>query len=300
MSDQTDCDVTKAIHMPLADPPTPTSQRDKRRQLVDMEYGLRALQLHAAALEEELQSLEGFSLTGLLAGLKGDRNARIEEVRGRLQEVREKYEAGEAAIEVLQTEVDELERQLATGGGDARLRQTAATELPDVGEAPASSSGNLGPPPEARRPNEEQIKLIQRAIEAGEDARKGLLAELETASSLGRCNIIAVRGGLKGLLDGTRDRTRDMLAKQVRCDLRRFLGRYAEAIAAGAPAIPEEQSVQLNLQEAAEKFTGAWLQATPGAHQAADDLVQALALAGMLLEKRLLDVQKKRCQDEIS
>ncbi len=136
MSDQAGHDVSRAIHMPLTNPPTPASQRERRRQLVDMEYGLRALELHAAALQQELQSLEGFSLTGLLAGLKGDRDARIEEVRGRLQEVREKYEAGEAAIEVLQSEVDQLERQLTTGGGDdVRLRQTAATELPDVGEA---------------------------------------------------------------------------------------------------------------------------------------------------------------------
>ncbi len=91
-----------------------------------------------------------------------------------------------------------------------------------------------------------------------------------------------------------------MLAKQVRSDLRRFLRRYGEAVAAGAPAMPEEESLRFNLQEAAEKFTGAWLQATPGAHQAADDLIQTLALAGMLLEKRLNDVQKKGCQDEIS
>lgn len=261
----------------------------KRRQLVETEYGLRALGLHLAAVEQELLSLEGFSLTGVLASLRGDRRARIEEARKQVQNVQSKYDATAAAADSLRQEVEALEQRLLAPG--EHVAQPAPSAPPGAPIAPPSTCPEAVPAAQVPQTPAGRIKAIQRAIDVCEEARKGLLAEMETASTLGRCNVAAPRGLLNSLVGGARDRTRNMLGQRVRSDLRRFLGRYAEAIAAGSPAIPEEEDLRSKLEHAAEQFSGAWLQPNREANQATDDIIQGLALAEALLEKRLNEAQ---------
>ncbi len=290
---------TNENHAPMI-PPTPMNaeattitDRERRKKLVDLEYGLRALEAHAAALAGELRDLEGFSLSSILAGLRGNRLSRIEELRIRLDEVQQKCAAAEAAATAVREEIGDLES--STGGGFNAADQTSCQQpetCPPCGDTPAGDSGSSSGQAATSKPPDsadERRRVIQRAIEACTETRKGLLAEMETASTLGRCNVLAVRGGLNGLLRATRNRTRTQLANQVRNDLRRFLSRYAEAIAVGVPPIPEEEEVLRQLGHAADHFSGDWLRLCSGATSAADDLVQALALADMLLEKRLKD-----------
>lgn len=280
--------IEEAVRAPLAGLSLRGQRDEKRRRLVEMEYGLRAIELHLAAVEQELKSLEGFSLTGVLASLKGDRGVRIEEARRQVQDVQGKFEAAEAAIEALRREVEAIELRLAaTGGTGAQPEHTVLSALPQTGEAMTPPTGGVEPAAQVPQTPAARIKAIQRAIDACEETRKGLLAEMETAGTLGRCNVAVVSGPLRALVNGARDRTRDMLGQRVRGDLRRFLGRYADAIAAGEPAMSEEEDVRLKLERAAEQFSGAWLQPNREASQATDDVLQTLALAEMLLEKRL-------------
>lgn len=271
---------------------------EKRKRLVEMEYGLQAIESHLASIIRELESLESFTLTSLLARIRGDRTARIEETRERGQQVRDKLAETVAAVETLRREVEEIEHHRATehpisgtsngsscaaGSGVAPPGKAASTEPAD---APANDSTS-----------EKHIKAIQRAIGSCNETRKGLLAEMEAAGTLGQCNIAAANVLISGLLGATTDRARKEIGRRVRGDVHRFSVCFNEVIAAGpAPAIAEELDARAKLAYFAEHFDGRWLQPSYPGSEAVDNLLQTLSLVDMLLEKRMKDAERDRSE----
>jgi len=268
---------------------------DKRKQLVEMEYSLQAIELHMASIGRELESLEGFTLTGLLARIKGDRALRIEQAREQWDEIGDKLAKATAAVEALRREVEEIERlrksERSTGligrANPSRDAHSGAAAAPRLGgEAAGGSQKTFGP--------EEQAKIIQRAIALCEECRKGLLAEIETAGRLGKCNVVAANKMISGLLGATTNRARKEMGQRIRDDLRRLSGRLDEVIASGpSSALPEESDARTKLAHFAEHFDGRWL--APGADGSGtvDAILQTLCLIEMLLEKRLNDATRR-------
>jgi hypothetical protein len=265
-------------------PPLERQRDEKRKRLVELEYGLRAIALHVAAVQAELKDLEGFSITGLISGIKGDRTARAQVARQQIAELEAKLEAGAADIESLRHEVEKLDQRIAAQPMVAAKPTTpsAGTPLPTTGQTLAASA--------AAQPNPEaQAKLIERAAEALQAARKGLLADLETVSAFGRVNLGSLIGGAKGVRAATQARARSEASERLRSDILRFLRRFDEAVAPLATI--EETEVRTKLEQAAESLTSKRFGLNQLTQTMADDVLQTFALADMLLEKRLNDLK---------
>lgn len=276
------------VRVASATPPrqTPT---EKRRQLVELEYGLRAMELHLGTVEEELKSLEGFSLTRLLAGIKGDRAERIQETRQRMEELRSKFDAAVANVEAMRQEVGELEEAFEGAGATTTRpgQETVAKPHDDLPAGPATTPESRGGTP-APQDLEARIRIIQRAIAAGDEARKGLLAELDTACRLGHCNVANANAVMGGLLGSAEGRARKDMGERIRADIRRFLRRFDEAVAIdpGSGCL-EEAEVRVELERFADVFNAHWLLPNCVERGEVDRLLESFSLADMLLEKRL-------------
>jgi acetylornithine deacetylase/succinyl-diaminopimelate desuccinylase-like protein len=244
-----------------------------------------------ASVVRELESLEGFTLTSLLARIKGDRNARIQETRERWSEIEKKLGDTAEAVEALRRGVDEIEKNRSA---ETPVRSLVEEERAGNGgeAAPvkgAEALGAVGRAPEPRS-TDEQAKAIGRVIKLCEDCRKGLSAEIETAGRLGKCKVVAANAVISGLLQATTNRARQELGQRVRDDLRRLSGRFEEVIAAGPPSVlAEESEARAKLAHYAEHFDGRWLVSNAPGGETTDAVFQTLCLVEMLLEKRLND-----------
>lgn len=86
----------------------------KRRLLSEAESRLKGMTLQAEAMKRKLADLGGVSIGGIVSRLKGDREARVKELRITFEKFLMEYESAARALSGVQGEVATLERKLAT------------------------------------------------------------------------------------------------------------------------------------------------------------------------------------------
>ncbi|HVP13426.1 MAG TPA: hypothetical protein VMV94_19795 [Phycisphaerae bacterium] len=299
MADQAGPGTIGEQHDPARGASRPQADREKRRRLVEMEYGLQAIELHMASVVRELEWLEGFTLTSLLARVRGNRESRIREIHQQMEHLQSKIQEATAAIDALRQEVEQSEQLLAGHeGGNRPLEATASAERRGTAQAGGSAALKTQHGCTPDQADERQIAAIRRALGACEEARKGLLMQVEAAGSLDQCNVAAVNTIVSGMLGAATDHARKGMAQQVRSDIHRLLRCWAEADKGNrSSASTEELNVRPALEEIANNLDGAWFMPGWLYNEPIDELHQTLSLASMLLEKRLNDATRQQSND---
>ncbi len=271
---------------------------EKRRKLLEAEYQLQVMSLQLKSMRTEIKELEGFGLGSLLSRMKGDREARARELNASICELQSEYETIARSLRSLQSEIATLEKQVISSSRfPAPARKMGAahstSKLPrPAPNAPAAPSVPQSPPPapatDSVPVSSSQVAMLAKAIEAGEEARKDLLQELETASTLGRCQVVQVRGVLSAIMNHARSGTADECASRVRKSIERFLRRREEAIGQNAaPIDTEEESLVAALKKIVAEFKGSWLR--PDGQ--GTDVAGVIESLTMYLEKRHRDAK---------
>lgn len=272
---------------------------EKRQQLVEAEYGLKAIRMQLAAMVQDLESLESLTVTSLLARIKGDRSDRIRGARQQVRQVQDKLAETADAVDALRREVEESEqrREIERTTSESRKERLSEGDY-RVSQPGGPSHEESAGGDEAVIIAEDRIKIVRRAAELCEEARKGVMAEMETAGRLDKCNVAAVNAVASGLLGATTDHARKEMGQRVRNDVRRLLTHLDEAIAAGpSPAIAEELDARAKLARFAEQFDGRWFARHYPGSEAVDELLHTLELVDMLLERRLNDARNQSSPD---
>lgn len=282
---------------------------EKRRAMMESEHRLSIMRLQLEAIQKELSSMEGFGLGGLLSRVAGDRESKLRETRQMLGEARLKYDAESRSLRAIQSEIASLDQKItvavararkegrptpgmAKGPGGIRPKSTnPQSNLPEVAASIDSTSASVA---RENRNQESSLStsetpaagdrkmLLGRAIEAGDEARRDLLSEIETVGTLGRCNVAAPRGVLRMMMNRSRAGTADECAGRVRKSLDRFLGRRREAVGDSSPIDHDEAKLLDSVMRMAEQMGGASLQ--PGGP--GSELADAIQVLTMYLEKR--------------
>lgn len=254
-----------------------------RDEMVQVDYRLRALAMNLEQCRSELVRLEGLSLTGLISVLSGNKATRLARIRDQCAEFERQIDTCETELAGLQGEVSEIEQALT-------LALSSATETEsrpgDGVEGPDGMSRMSGDLSAARS----VVDILQKAIDAGEEALRDLRGEQETASTLGRCKVVDVRGGLGSMMNVSRRGTGNECASRVRQSLRRFRSQLAAVLAQDHPEGKEElRVVDAELEGMEANFSGHWLASSASGEASADHVERTLVTANMLLEKMMAD-----------
>lgn len=213
---------------------------EKRKKLVELQYKLQAMELQVGAATEELRSLEGFSMTGLLSSLRGNRQERTEEARNQLFHLQTQFDAAADAFTSLEHQVADLEKRLSSGA-QARTQYEAAfsAKLRQAETGNGESAARLCAIASELSEMKKQVEHLNKAFEAGDDARKGLLEEIETLSTMGRCRVAEANKAISMVINTALQSTYDQCAGRVRQACRRFAHRFGEAIGHQGPEVDD-------------------------------------------------------------
>ncbi len=85
----------------------------KRKTLSEAEQRLKNMMLQAESMKRRLFEFEGMSFGGILSRLKGDREARLKEMRTEFEKHLMDYEAAARSLSGIQAEIASLERECA-------------------------------------------------------------------------------------------------------------------------------------------------------------------------------------------
>lgn len=265
---------------------------EKRGTLVEAERRLAAMAQQVAAMQRAINELQRVGLIGLLTGARGKNDERVRALRREMFESQMKYEKAARSISSLQCDVAELEKDLARVQRDRLKRGTVETgdELRALPPMPhAEDTGREVRMSQTERTAlVERAKLLQRAVDGADEARRDVLSEIETVATLGRCGVVQVRGILGDLLESSRDDTADECAQRIRKAVERFLGRRSEAFAGAEMPVEADEFENLHiLERAVREICGAWLRPQLDGETPAMAVAEALTHASMFLEKRL-------------
>lgn len=266
----------------------------KRAKLVEMQYRLQAMELQAGAVEEELRSLESFSMTGLLSSLRGDRRERIESARDQLHHLQTQLDAALNAFTSLRAQVSELEKR-AEAGDQARAQYEAAfaAKLHQAEVGGGESADRLGIVSAELAELAKQQKLLKQASKAGDEARRGLLEEIETLSTMGRCRVAEGHRAISMVINSALKATYNQCAGRVRQGCRRFATRYAEAL--GPAGLSDEDGtheIHETLTRIGNQFDKNWF-FSEEEFNSNGYVLMILQNAGLILERKAKDVSEK-------
>lgn len=266
----------------------------KRAKLVEMQYKLQAMELQAGAAEEELRSLEKFSMTGLLSSLRGDRQERTERARDQLHHLQTQFDAALDAFTSLEAQVAELEKRVEAGD-QARVQYEAAfaAKLRQAESGAGESADRLGVVSAELTQLSKQVELLKKAGKAGDEARRGLLEEIETLSTMGRCRVAEGHRAISMLMNTALKATYDQCAGRVRQGCRRYATRYAEAL--GPDGIRDEdgtREMHETLTRIGNQFDRNWF-FSKEEFNSNGYVLMILEGANMLLERRQNEATEK-------
>ena len=267
---------------------------DKRKNLVEMQYRLQAMELQVGAAAEEVRSLENFSLTGLLSTLRGNRQERAEEARDQLHQLQTQFDAALDAFETLQRQVTDLEARVAEGDR-ARAEYEAAfsAKLRRAEVSGGESADRLGAISIELQSLQNQSEMLKKAIKAGDEARRGMLEEIETLSTMGRCRVAEGHKAISMFINSALKSTYDQCAARVRQGCRRFVQRFEEGMGPGGLRAEDgTEEMHKTLRRIADQFDKNWFFSTDD-FNSNGYVVGMLQNATMIVERRQNEVAER-------
>lgn len=267
---------------------------EKRKKLVDMQYRLQAMELQVGAATEELRSLENFSLTGLLSSLRGNRQEKAEEARDQLYQLQTQFDAAMDAFETLQRQVTDLETRVAESDkARAEYEKAFSAKLRQTEVGGGESADRLGVITMELSSLQKQSDLLKKAVKAGDDARRGLLEEIETLSTMGRCRVAEGHKAISMFINSQLKKTYDQCAARVRQDCRRFVQRFEEALGPdGLRADDGADEMHKTLKRIADQFEQSWFFSSED-FNSNGYVVGMLQNATMIVERRQNEVTER-------
>jgi chromosome segregation ATPase len=259
----------------------------RRKELVDAEYRLQAMETQAQALSDELRALGTFSVTSILSGIRGDRQHRIDTTREALAELQAACDQAAASIDAMRAELEELSARAEADSAAQQAREAELTARLKAREAAGDET--------ARRllalAGECQVveaygRGLEKAARACEEALRDLRDEMSTISTMGRCRMAEGNKALSAMMNHARKGVAGESAGRVRQALRRLCHRLQEAVDAAPPGLaPAFGEVRQVLEAAAEQFSGAGLGRSSTGAGSAEELHVTLQQADLLLDK---------------
>ncbi len=225
-----------------------------------MSFKRDALELHLRQVSAELRRLEGFSLTSIFSSLTGQKQARLDEARQHVQELQIQYDAASKEVDSIERQVDELSARVSS----TAEAQTAYQEMMAALESNAEAQGGetasrIGELREQIAQAEAWVQSIQKAMQSGDEARRDLLGEVETLSTLGRCRVSEGHRLISMAVNAALKPTLAQCAGRVRQAVRRFAGRYMEAVShSGATVDAEAADIRQSLDRIGQQFSVDW------------------------------------------
>jgi len=272
----------------------------RRREMVDRQYQLQALELQVRQAAAEVEQLEGFSLTRLLSGLSGGRKYKAEQARAALERLEDQYDAASEALDALTSRVGELERQ-SQAAQDARARYEAACaeRLQAASARGDESAARIGDATQAVTRAKEARTLVEKAIEAGNEARRDLLGEIETLSTMGRCRVAEGHRAITAIMNTALKGTVEQCAGRVRTSVRRFARHFGDAVrSVQADANDEVTALQSSLQRIGSELGGPWFQRDGEDSDSSGHVNVVLQSADLYLDVLLQKARQQTAQAE--
>ncbi len=246
----------------------------KQQRLAFFEERHREISLEITLAEAELQELESGGLGGLLSRLKGNCQGRANDIAATLSQKDMERAAVDRELNSLRGEIAGLQNRLNP--------PPAPTNDPAAGAAPGAS----GAAPSAT--GDELRRRIERAVDAAHEARRDILSEVETTATMGRCKVAQGNKLLTGLMNASRNSTRRDCATRAQRAVARFMRKYNDVrLAEGGELDDGEQGVIAPLERYALEFEADWLRPDFNGETFALSVVDNIATAIMLLERRL-------------
>jgi len=275
-----------------------------RENTTQIENRLRALGMYVDQIAAESQRLSGFGLTAILYSLMGKKTDRLAALSAEWTTVNAQLAESQETLAGLQQEVETIERQLAqVGTVRDEIRQLMAlkqTELEAAGGDAAdrlkSISGEMALIQVGR-------DAIKKAIEAGDEAIRDLLDEMEVTTTFGRSKIGQGSKLISAVMKAGQRDTRNECASRTRASIGRFQRQIEKAIAAmGSRTDAGLIDAGVTLKRLTSEFSGCWLSRDAAGDQSAASAIEHLRNAGMQLEhaKTQLDARAAELDKERS
>ncbi|MCG8404976.1 MAG: hypothetical protein MI923_07250 [Phycisphaerales bacterium] len=268
---------------------------ETRDALNEAQSKMRGVELYLEQAQAELKQLEGFSFTGMVYGLLGQKGDRLAKAQQVCAELEQQHEECAQALSALEEEVSGLSRELEQAGqADAQYQELLAEkqkQLETVGDERGARLAELKKDWSA---TQDAIKAIKRAMEACEEALSDLHGEMEVVSTLGRCQVAAPRGALRVVLNASRHHTAGDCAGRVRQSIGRFRRKLSDVVSKYGPDA-EKNLLKLDddLDRISNEFSASWLKDAYTHEQSAEFVDQLLQGANMLLEKKLMEMKQE-------
>lgn len=203
-------------------------QRKLQNDLLQAQSSLGQERLRLVELEKQLrkegrdvQQLEGLSLAGLFYTILGSKEEQLDKERQEYLAARLKHTQAEYAVQSLEREVSDLQRQLARlGDVDSQYQAVMASKETLVQKSQDASSRRLAEISDSLADATAEVREISEALAAGSAAQRGLqqvIDDLKSASNWGVADFLG--GGL--LVD---------MAKHSRIDDARDAAQHAQQL----------------------------------------------------------------------
>ncbi len=269
--------------------------RKLQDNLVDTQYGARAIEVQLHSAKSELKKLGGFSLEGLILSLMGKKTAQLAQTRQACEQLEQQYCECEESLEQLEREVAGLENEIeASGNSEAEYHSLMATKQDQIlrgGDEAAERLRQLSEESQAARAT---IEAVRKVIAARKEAWSDLRSEVEVISTLGRCRVSEGCGGIEMIMNASRKGTAEQCASRVRQALGRLERRLNEVID-GQNALAGDDLTELDrhLAHYGDNFSGGGFFKGARAGESVDDVANLLCGAEGVLDERLVAAERR-------
>ncbi len=269
------------------------THRDRCAAMTQALQHLRALEVYLEQAQEELNNLDGLSLTGLLYALTGRKGKAVDKARQDYAALSAEYKAFTQKIETLEDDITRLEKSLDEIGDVRALYQAGLRERESAVESSGGeSAGRLQSLRQRKAEVQRLASALRKALEAGEEALKDLRDEVHVMGSMGRIRLAEGHGLIRAAVNTARKGAVEECAARVRATVRRFRARLSEALGADCA---DQELVELDAMLAGlagEVRSEKWEVQTVN-YDTTDEIDQRLQTANQLVEKRLVDAGRE-------
>lgn len=263
-------------------------EREAKALLVENAYKLRSLETHLDALREQLEKLDGFSVDNIVYSILGRKQQQVASYEEQLDAFSLQHEECEQAVDRLEAEVANLDKQLRSYGNvEAEYEALLASKQ----EALAGSEQNAETLRELTNNVDAATGVVNRiakAAEAIEELMRDIRDEVETLSTLGRCRVAEGHKAISAIVNAGRDKTAKLIADHIRQGLRRFNRRFAEALDNGD--VDDDGTLgdlASLLEQYTQRFDVQWFYNPQDAEESTSNVYDKLYLADSLIDKQL-------------
>jgi chromosome segregation ATPase len=264
--------------------PSPSQQlNQKRHAALELEYAVDGLDVQLQVLADELRSVEGHGVTGLLGALTGGKQRQVEKIHTLQSELAARRDEMARTLASLTEEISSLTAQV----DELKIKETHPQAESQSGENAERAIAQVP----ALKSAQEFLKRIEAAADACEEARKDLLSEMQTAGTLGRHRITHANRALKMIASRVRKSTGEDCAQRVRQSLSR-LQRRLQAACELQPHDGEMAMIEHQVARLANTFSGSGLASKSSDEDSGSWLHDILQSMGMTLDLRLATARR--------